>query len=329
MEPADQLSNEDSCLFCHGTKIEVQGISVRQTQLGQMKFAQLKGWPNQGVGRINPDRSRGSCSACHTRHEFSVVVARKPYTCSECHKGPDVPAYKVYQVSKHGNIFFSKGDDWNFEQVPWTVGKDFGSPTCAACHISLLTQEGGNVIVKRSHQMNDRLHSRIFGLPYAHAQPKSADTSIIKNRAGLQLPTELTGEPVHSYLISAEEQGVRKKRMKKVCLSCHSSQWTDNHFIKFERSLETTNYSIKQAGKIISLAWQEDLSKGLSVEDNIFNELIELQWAEQWLFYGNSIRFASAMAGADYGVFANGRWYQHKNLRLMLEQLKDLRHRLK
>ncbi len=28
------------------------------------------------IGRINPDGSRGSCSACHTRHSFSIAQER-------------------------------------------------------------------------------------------------------------------------------------------------------------------------------------------------------------------------------------------------------------
>ena len=42
---------------------------------------------------------------------------------------------------------------------------------------------------------------------------------------------------------------------------------------------------------------------------------------EQWLFFANSTRFASAMMGADYGVFAHGRWYLRKNLQEMVEWL--------
>jgi hypothetical protein len=42
---------------------------------------------------------------------------------------------------------------------------------------------------------------------------------------------------------------------------------------------------------------------------------------EQWLFYANSTRFASAMAGADYGVFAEGRWYMSRNIQEMLDHL--------
>jgi hypothetical protein len=59
----------------------------------------------------------------------------------------------------------------------------------------------------------------------------------------------------------------------------------------------------------------------LAQNDSIFNEAIEKKWVEQWLFYANSTRFASAMAGADYGVFANGRWYLSKNLQEMMDWL--------
>ena len=94
-EDPDQLITDQACYFCHGTEVTVDGLETRETDLGEMDFPVLTGWPNQGVGRINPDDSKGSCSACHARHEFSIKVARQPYTCSECHKGPDVPAYKV------------------------------------------------------------------------------------------------------------------------------------------------------------------------------------------------------------------------------------------
>jgi hypothetical protein len=47
-------------------------------------------------------------------------------------------------------------------------------------------------------------------------------------------------------------------------------------------------------------------------------------WVEQWLFYANSTRFASAMGGADYGVFAEGRWYMSKNIQQMADWLRFL-----
>jgi hypothetical protein len=321
LQTPDEQTNADSCLFCHGTEVKVTGFRNRETNQGEMKFPVLSNWPNQGVGRINPDGTLGACTPCHTRHGFSIETARKPYTCSTCHKGPDVPAYKVYEVSKHGNLFSSHQKSWDFSKVPWTVGKDYTAPTCAACHVSLVVNEGGDVISERSHKMSDRLPWRLMGLIYAHPYPKSADTSIIRNKAGLPLPTEFTGEPADKYLIDREEMEKRLKTFQKVCQACHSSEWTQNHFQRLENTLRTTNEMTLAATKIVSTAWARGVAKGLEQKDSPFNEYIEKKWIEQWLFYANSTRFASAMAGADYGVFAEGRWHLSKNIQEMLDHL--------
>jgi hypothetical protein len=268
----DATTSANSCNYCHGTKVEVQGVEARDTDFGELEFPVLTGWPNQGVGRINPDGSMGSCSSCHTRHQFSIKMARKPYTCSECHKGPDVPAYKVYQVSKHGNIFSSLGKEWKFDAVPWIVGKDFSAPTCASCHVSLVVSGEGEV-------------------------------------------------PVAKYLIDAEEQERRQKTMQNICLSCHSHGWVEAQFARFENVINTTNEMTLTATKILLSAWEKGAARGLSQNDSIFNEAIEKKWVEQWLFFANSTRYASAMAGADYGVFANGRWYMSKNIQEMVDWL--------
>jgi hydroxylamine dehydrogenase len=321
LSPPNAQTNADACLFCHGTKVEVIGQRTVESDMGEMEIPVLAGWPNQGVGRLNPDGSMGSCSPCHTRHQYSIEMARKPHTCSECHKGPDVPAYAVYQVSKMGNIFSALNKEWNFDVVPWKVGKDFTAPTCASCHMSLLVGADNEVIAERTHQMNDRISWRLFGVVYAHAHPKSPNTSIIRNKAGLPLATELTGEPASEYLIDADVQKERRQAMKRVCLSCHGSGWVNGHFDRLENTIKTTNEMTLTATKILLSAWEKGAAKGLAEKDSIFNEAIERKWTEQWLFYANSIRLASAMAGADYGVFANGRWYLSKNIHEMLDWL--------
>lgn len=318
---SDLATDQDSCLACHGTVVEVTGSVSRSTDMGDMEFPVLTGWPNQGVGRINPDGSKGSCASCHPRHQFSIETARKPSTCSQCHKGPDVPAYKVYSVSKHGNLYASLEKDWNFKGVPWVVGKDFTAPTCAACHMSLVVGPEGQVISERSHGAADRLPWRIFGLIYAHAHPKSPETSIIRNAEGLPLPTSLTGKPATDFLIDAAEQGKRKARMEKTCLSCHSQSWVDGHFARFENTLQVTDAMTLTATKLVMTAWEKGLAKGPALKDSVFNEAIEKKWVEQWLFYANSTRFSAAMSGADYGVFANGRWSMSKNVRDMQDWL--------
>jgi hypothetical protein len=248
-------------------------------------------------------------------------MARKPHTCSQCHKGPDVPIYKVYQVSKHGNIYSAIGDKWNFEEVPWTVGKDFTAPTCATCHVSLIVNEEGDHVAERTHQMNDRLPWRIFGLIYAHAHPKSPDTSVIRNKAGLPLATDFSGEPASNYLIDNKEQQKRRKTLQQVCLACHTQQWVDGHWARFENTIKTTNEMTLTATRLMQHAWDEGVAKGLPHNDSIFNEAIEKKWMEQWLFFDNSTRMSSAMLGTDYAVFDNGRWYMAKNIQEMYDWL--------
>jgi len=63
--------------------VKKTGTVNRVTEFGDMSFPILSGWPNQGVGRINLDGSKGALPACHPRHRFDMAMARKPYTCSQ------------------------------------------------------------------------------------------------------------------------------------------------------------------------------------------------------------------------------------------------------
>jgi hypothetical protein len=317
----DDADNALSCLSCHGTPVRVDGFEPRETVHGEMAFPVLSGWPNQGVGRINPDGTLGACTPCHTRHAFSIETARKPHTCSQCHKGPDVPGYKVYEVSKHGNIYASSKKEWAFDAVPWVPGRDFTAPTCAVCHVSLCASEDGQVIAKRTHRMNDRLAWRLFGV-YAHPHPAAADTAKLVNRAGLPLPVELDGRPAPAGLIDEEEQDRRNERMQGVCKTCHGEGWVKTQFERLDRTILTTNRSTLAATRILSRAWEQGLALGLDRGDSPFNEAIEMKWAGHWLFYANSTRYAAAMMGADYGVFADGRWSMAKNIQEMIDWLK-------
>lgn len=325
MGETDMRTEYESCLYCHGTKVEVKGLATRETAFGEYAFPVLEGWPNQGVGRVNPDGSRGACTSCHSRHEFSIEMARKPYTCSECHKGPDVPAYKVFEVSKHGNIVNSMGgkDSFNFDNVPWVVGRDFTAPTCAACHASLLVGPDQTVIAERTHQFNDRLAWRLFGVPYAHPHPVQADLKDVRNSQGLPLAVELDGTPVAAHVIDTEEQQARNKRMQAVCASCHSGGWVEEHFRRLDNTIARTNAITREATGIITDLWAGGHVQGLPQGANIFDEEAERMWTSVWLFYANSTRFASAMAGGgDYGVFADGRYQTTEQLYRLHQNLK-------
>ncbi len=61
------------CKQCHGAPVEVN-------EDGTLKAT---GWPNTGMGRLNPDGSIGACTACHQRHSFSAEQARRPENCGK------------------------------------------------------------------------------------------------------------------------------------------------------------------------------------------------------------------------------------------------------
>ena len=304
----------EACYSCHGSMVSVNGTKKISTSSGDIDVPDLINWPNQGVGRINPDGSRGACTPCHPRHSFSIEIARKPYTCSQCHLEPDVPGFEVYKDSKHGNIFSSKQHEWNWDNVPWRVGKDFTAPTCTVCHNSLIVTEDNKVIEPRTHNFGSRVWVRLFGLPYSHPQPKSGKTYLIKNKDGQPLPTSLDGEPSTEYLIDKDEQMQRQNGMKKVCQCCHNSDLINQHFKKMDATIAETDKMTLAATQLLLTVWNE----GLEDRSNPFDEMIERRWLKQWFFNANSIRFGSAMGGYDYIAFKNG-WFQ------LIENLQEMR----
>lgn len=315
---ASENSKAESCYSCHGTEVTVKGTKTISTSLGDIDVPDLANWPNQGVGRINPDGSSGACTACHPRHSFSIEIARKPFTCSQCHLEPDTPAFEVYEESKHGNIFNSKQHEWNWNNVPWRIGKDFQAPTCATCHNSLITTSDGRVVAQRTHNFGSRMWVRLFGLPYSHPQPKSGRTYEIKNKDGLPLPVTLNGEIASEYLISNEEQTRRQNEMKTICRSCHNTDWINGHFAKMDITIAETDKAVMAATQLLQKAW----GTGLADPSNPFDEMIEHDWIKQWLYYANSVRFGSAMGGHDYTTFKNGWLELTENLGKMQDFMK-------
>jgi len=121
------------CRQCHGS-------IVKTNEDGTLDPAT---WPNTGIGRVNPDGSKGTCSACHTRHRFSKEQARRPEVCGKCHLGPDHPQKEVYEESKHGILYRAFEDDLNMDHPKWVAGEDYyDAPTCASCHMSAAPGQG-------------------------------------------------------------------------------------------------------------------------------------------------------------------------------------------
>ena len=123
------------CAKCHGSVVKVVGNGKLDPTT----------WPNEGIGRINPDGSKGSCSVCHSRHTFSLAIARQPESCGYCHLGPDHPQAEIYAESKHGVTYRTMIGQMNLNSDSWVLGKDYNvAPTCDTCHMGATSQAAGH-----------------------------------------------------------------------------------------------------------------------------------------------------------------------------------------
>ena len=190
------------CAKCHGSIVKVVGK-------GKLDPAT---WPNEGIGRLNPDGSKGSCSACHFRHGFSRAQARMPENCGRCHLGPDHPQAEIYAESKHGIQFRANIDKMNLESKSWIVGKDYSAaPTCATCHMSATSNQ------KITHDVGDRI--------------------------------SFTLRPAISIKLDNWEK--RRAAMKDVCSNCHATGWVENFYTQYEGTIDLYNEKFAKPAKAI------------------------------------------------------------------------------
>lgn len=105
--------------------------------------------------------------------------------------------------------------------------------------------------------------------------------------------------------------------MQAVCLSCHGTTWVEGHWNRYTRTIKETNAATLTATGLVQEIWHQGYAQN---SDSLFDEAIERKWMDIWLFHGNTIRFAAAMAGGgDYGVFADGRY----SLNQKITEIKD------
>jgi hydroxylamine dehydrogenase len=209
------------CQQCHGTAVEVLTD-------GNLSPAS---WPNTGIGRINPDGSKGACSTCHTRHLFSVAVAREPAACGNCHLGPDHPQKEIYDESKHGIAFVANREHMNLDASVWVLGQDYAAaPTCVTCHMG--------------------------------AVPGTDDNHDV----GLRISWTL--RPVVSPRL--EDWQERRGRMEQACRQCHSPGFYANFFTQFDDAVDLYNdkfaipaqqimQRLREARKLTDLEFDEQI----------------------------------------------------------------------
>jgi hydroxylamine dehydrogenase len=273
------------CEQCHGSKIEIDD-----------KGKPAGGWPNTGIGRLNPDGTKGACTACHARHGFSKAQARQPDACGKCHLGPDHPQLEVYNESKHGIIFHAKIDEMNLKSEKWVAGVDYSAaPTCATCHMSAAPDE------PKTHDVGERLSWNL-----------RAKISSKKNMVRLDNGQEydvVEGQPLPKVGDKPEDPKAnggtvtevltwedRRGKMLNVCKACHSPSYAEGHYKNLDEFVALYN---DKFAKPVSAIMGELANNGHTTK-TAFDDWIEWIWWEIWHHEGRRARTGAAMAGPDY-----------------------------
>jgi hypothetical protein len=260
----------NGCWQCHGSEIKV-------LPGGKLDPAT---WPNTGIGRINPDGSEGSCSACHSRHSFSAEQARHPDNCGKCHMGPDHPQMEIYYESKHGIAFRAFKDELNMDSAKWVVGEDYHlAPTCATCHMSATPARPAT---------KDRPATP--GLPVSHDVGMRISWN---NRPAISVRPEVSDQKMGLPGANVNWQ-TRRQNMKTVCINCHEQQWVDNFYVQYDSLLDLYHDKFARPGLELY-----GLAKPLMSPVEFANPL-DWVWYELWHHEGRRARHGASMMGPDY-----------------------------
>ncbi len=248
----------NGCWQCHGSDVKVLST-------GRLDPAT---WPNTGIGRINPDGSEGSCTACHSRHSFSAAQARTPDTCGKCHMGPDHPQMEIYNESKHGIAYQANIDKMALDNEKWIVGEDYSAaPTCATCHMSATKDQPVTHDVGMRISWNNR--------PAISVRPEISD-------AKMGLP----GANV------AWEK--RRANMENVCINCHNKEFIGAFYAQYDGLIDLYHGKFAEPGLALYTAAKPLLGKPT------FSNKIDFTWFELWHHEGRRARHGASMMGPDY-----------------------------
>ncbi|MFI0377622.1 MAG: multiheme c-type cytochrome, partial [Candidatus Thiodiazotropha sp.] len=212
------------CDQCHGSKVVVRADGSLDPRT----------WPNSGIGRINPDGSRGSCSSCHGKHRFSKAQAREPSACIRCHSGPDSPDKAIYEASKHGMQFEAHRDEMALESDNWVAGKDYvAAPTCVTCHMGAAGKLKTNhdVGMRNAWSLNTPVSMRQQLVVFEDGEKIELPESHTPPRRGSEI-SKADGRMGKVKAVASPKR--RRQAMKLVCLECHSKAFTESFMNQFD-----------------------------------------------------------------------------------------------
>ena len=293
------------CQQCHGSAVALQSTDGGRISVVELKpdaegkptnldaVAKIRkddngrplydpgSWPNTGIGRLNLDGSRGSCSACHSRHDFSPRRARQPENCGKCHLGPDHPQKEIYEESKHGVVYRDLKDKMHLDSKTWVLGKDYSqAPTCATCHMSGHMRNEGRI----THDPGERI-SWTNRPPVSLVLDTDADHVVVKET-----------DPEKRRAMIADTWQSKRQRMKDVCLHCHTPDYVNGFYRQYDDFVVLYNEKFAKPGQAIMGAL---LEQGLRTKTP-FDEEIEWTWFYLWHHEGRRARHGASMMAPDY-----------------------------
>ncbi len=298
------------CDQCHGSKVVARPDGSLDAST----------WPNSGIGRINPDGSKGSCSACHGRHAFSKAQAREPTACVRCHAGPDSPDKAIYEASKHGMLFAANRAQMGFNKDTWIAGKDYdAAPTCVTCHMGAAgkLKATHDVGLRNMWSLNTPISQRQQLIIFEDGDKlELADTEPPPKRGSQYSKNDGSMGKVRA-VASAKR---RRQAMTLVCLECHAKPFTQSFMAQFDAVVELYNEKFgRPAVSIMQTLYREGL-----LTPTPFDEPIEFTFWELWHDEGARARHGASMASPNHtwweGMYLVGRNFYSR----FLPQLKEL-----
>ena len=334
----------NGCWQCHGTIIKFlrdENGELMRSGKENRPMIDPDTWPNSGMGRFNPDGSRGSCHACHSRHSFETAISRRPENCGKCHMGPDHPQIEIYNESKHGIAFYATEEHMALDKKgEWVLGRDYGAaPTCATCHISsFMTPQG--VMVGNSHDVGERISwtlrpkvstklNRVtftdgFKEDYPHTRELPAVGAVVQTVEKMVGDFELTSLTVERTVASITTWEERRKVMKGACLNCHNDHFVDNFYQQFDGLVELYNEKFGIPSKKLM---DELAADGIIKASAPFEKHVQWIYWELWHHEGRRARHGASMMGPDYthwhGMYEVAKHFYDKFLPAAIEAAEE------
>ncbi|TVM00979.1 MAG: hypothetical protein CV087_11880 [Candidatus Brocadia sp. WS118] len=331
--PDNNADAVNGCLQCHGSIIKFKRNDAGEILRDKGKpILDPNTWPNSGIGRLNPDGSKGSCHACHSRHSFEAKLSRAPENCGKCHMGPDHPQMEIYKESKHGIAYTANIDRMALDKEGrWVLGKDYSAaPTCTTCHISnYMTSEGEHNA--SNHDVGERLswtlrpvvstkiNMVIYEDGFKEDYPDTRKLPEIGEEVQViekivqdeTLVDKVVSKRVHKIVTWQE----RREKMKGVCRNCHNHTHVDNFYQQFDSLVALYNKKFAEPAQAMMNAL---------IQDEVLNSNSPFEHEVQWIFWelwhheGRRARHGASMMGPDYthwhGLYEVAKHYYMKFL---------------